>query len=140
MRRLRDFLPAPMLDFRERSRFRRLFYSTPSVVILVVIAGFLAHASWTMYEKSVQAGERRDKVLGELAALEARKVQLDADIGKLSTDRGIEAEIRDRFMVAKEGEKVIIITDPSEDEEIIVGGIKEDRSGFQAFKSWIGIE
>ena len=56
---------------------------------------------------------RRDKAAADLASLTAREKELREDIARLSSAEGVEAEIRDRFMVAKQGEKVMIIADPS---------------------------
>lgn len=65
-----------------------------------------------MYEKSKEANARRDKATAELAALQEREGQLSGDIARLGSERGQEEEIRNRFMVAKDGEKVIIVTQP----------------------------
>lgn len=43
----------------------------------------------------------------ELETLLTRRHELTAEIASLSTDRGVEEEIRERYGVVKEGEKVI---------------------------------
>jgi uncharacterized protein YkuJ len=67
-----------------------------------------------MYSKSTEALEKRDKATRALQALEAREAELRSDILRLSNPRGQEGEIRDRFMVAKDGEKVIIVANSEE--------------------------
>lgn len=101
-----------MLDFRERSRFRRVLYSKPTILVLFVVTILVARGAFGMYQKSEEAIAKRDKAAGELDVLRVREAELRDDIAQLSTERGQEEVIRDRFMVAKEGEKVIIVTDP----------------------------
>ena len=101
-----------MLDFKERSRMRRFMYGIPTILSLVAIFIFVAHGALGMYQKNSEATEKKEKAEDKLSELEQRKVELSADILNLSTDRGLEGEIRDRYMVAKEGENVMIVSDP----------------------------
>ncbi|OGZ10500.1 MAG: hypothetical protein A3D65_04130 [Candidatus Lloydbacteria bacterium RIFCSPHIGHO2_02_FULL_50_13] len=101
-----------LLDFRERSKLRRLLYAKPTIIALAVLVALLLNSSWGAYQKSRGALSKEEKAERELAALVAREKELNEDIARLKTEAGVEAEIRERFMVAKEGEKVMIITDP----------------------------
>jgi cell division protein FtsB len=47
----------------------------------------------------------------KLETLEARKAELEKKVQYLSNDRGIEAEMRRNFDVARPGEQVVIILD-----------------------------
>ncbi|GEM_PF-558678 len=100
------------LDFRERTKLRRILYAKPTIILLGVIALLVAHGAWGMYQKSIEALAKRDKAQEELHAMQEREKGLQGDILRFSTPRGQEGEIRDRYMVAKDGEKVIIIADP----------------------------
>lgn len=106
-----------MLDFRERSQLRRAIYAKPTILILALLVVLTMRGAWGMYEKNQEATIKRDKALAELSALKAREKQLSDDITRFSTERGQEEEIRNRFMVAKEGEKVIIVTQPEVETE-----------------------
>ena len=67
-----------------------------------------------MYAKSTEAKEKRDLAMAELKRLEARETDLKTEISRLSSERGVEEELRDRYFVAKEGERVAVIrTDSS---------------------------
>lgn len=128
------------LDFRQRFRFRRMLYSKIVAVALLALFVLVAQATWGMYEKSVEAGERRDRAEMTLRGYEERTEELDANIERLSTERGIEEEIRDRFMVAKEGEGVIVVRTPSAEKKedvVIVNG--EKRSVWKRMLSSVGI-
>lgn len=56
-------------------------------------------------------GERRLELEQEAAALRAQKEELQAEVQYLSNERGIEAELRRQFDVAKDGEKVVVIVE-----------------------------
>ena len=128
-----------MLDFRERSRLRRALYAKPTLILLAIVATGVVHASWSMYQKSKEALVKKEKALSELSELEARQAQLSHDITVLSTERGVEAEIRERFMVAKEGEKVIIISEPQEKASRSI--VVEERPSFMdKMKAAVGSE
>ena len=130
---------AHMLDFRERSRLRRALYAKHTLILLAIIATGVVHASWSMYQKSKEALVKKEKALSELSELEARQAQLSHDITVLSTERGVEAEIRERFMVAKEGEKVIIISEPQEKASRSI--VVEERPSFMdKMKAAVGSE
>ncbi len=107
----------PMLDFRERSQLRRAIYAKPTILALAVLMVITLRGAWGMYQKDQEATIRRDKATAELVLLQIREKQLNDDIARLSTERGQEEEIRNRFMVAKEGEKVIIVTTPERETE-----------------------
>lgn len=102
-----------MLDIRERTRLRRVLYAKPTIIALALVVVLLFRGVWGVYQKSAEAVAKRDKATTELTDLAAREKELREGIARLSTGEGVEAEIRDRFMVAKEGEKVMIIADPT---------------------------
>ena len=101
-----------MLDFRERSRVRRAVYAKPTIAILLVLTVITLRGAWGMYEKNQEAEINSGKAVADLKRLETRQTELKNDIDRLSSTRGQEEEIRNRFMVAKDGEKVIIVTQP----------------------------
>lgn len=97
-------------DYRARARFRRFLFSKTVAILLAGVFIVVAQAAWGMYEKSVEARERAARVASELEDLEARTARIRNDIERLSDERGIEEEIRTRFMVAKDGEEVLILS------------------------------
>jgi len=104
-----------MLDFKMKSRLRRVIYAKPTIILLAVVFVYIMHSAWGMYQKSEEAIEKTQKAEAKLNELRARQAELSADILDLSTERGVESEIRDRFMVAKEGESVMILAEPVEE-------------------------
>ena len=130
-----------MLDFRERSKMRRIVYAKPTILVLALITIFTARGAFGMYQKSKEAIAKRDKATAELQVLQTREAELNEDIARLGSERGQEEEIRDRFMVAKEGENVIIVADPEGTKTTHTVTINEDESDrpfFDRMKSAVG--
>ncbi|MBI2046469.1 MAG: septum formation initiator family protein [Parcubacteria group bacterium] len=113
-------------DFRKKRQLKRMFYSTGAIVVLGIIVFFLGHATWDVYQKAKVTDEKRQEVLSELTRLQKQRTSLEDALERLQTDRGIEEEVRTKFNVAKEGEKVITIVSPQ----------KEDGSDTPQATSW----
>ncbi|MCW9054376.1 MAG: septum formation initiator family protein [Candidatus Pacebacteria bacterium] len=100
-----------MFDFYEKRKIRYWLYSWPSVVLLIIIAGLLTHGVWGVYQQARQTRINKNQQLAHLEGLEAREQAIQSEIDRLNTTRGVEAEIRQKYEVAKEGEQVIVIVD-----------------------------
>jgi len=70
-----------------------------------------------MYQKEKDTRLRRIEQKEILDELKGRETALQEEIDRLSTQKGIEAEIRGKFEVGKEGEEMIIIVDNPEEED-----------------------
>ncbi len=120
-----------MFDFYERRKIKQWVYSWPTVIFLVVIAGFLLNGVWGVYLKERQTRINKQQRSVYLDGLEVRKDALGGEINRLNTERGVEEEIRKKYEVAKEGEKIIVIIEPpSSDTEY---NIRESKSWFDRF-------
>lgn len=86
-----------------------MLYSAPAIGILLLLCGLLFRATWGMYVKATQSKEEASKVSLELSELKQREVVLRDSIEKLKTDSGVEAEIREKYNVAREGEQVVVL-------------------------------
>ncbi len=100
-----------MLEFQERKKIRRIAYSRPVLVVLVIFLIIFANAAYGMYDKFVETGVNSDITLRERSDLKAKQIELESRLEQLKTDRGIEEEIRKKFRVVKDGEGVIIVVD-----------------------------
>lgn len=98
-----------MREFQERRRFKRLLHSRYAIAVLVILCILLGRAVWDVYGKYERSKEIRDRTKAELAALDTRQKLLNQGIADLNTDLGKEKEVRDRFGVVKEGERMIIL-------------------------------
>ena len=101
-----------MLEFHERRRLKQFLYSKGMLAALAVAVVLLGNASFNIYQKEREAVARRAEREVELADLNARSAVLAEEIERLSTARGVEEEVRRKFEVAGEGERLIILVEP----------------------------
>jgi cell division protein FtsB len=100
-----------MRDFRKRGKnevgsFILLLVGLVLVLILVI---FAVRGAWSMYVKFSVALRGNEASQKELAELKEAYEKMSAAVANLSTTRGEEGEIRDRFGVARPGEGAIEI-------------------------------
>lgn len=100
-----------MLSLSARARIRRFFISPLFLVLFAVPTGFLVYAAHNAYETARETYERRMALEAELNEIEERNTTLEANIAKLHDPRDIEAELRKRYDVAREGEEVVILVE-----------------------------
>ena len=106
-----------MPTFGKKKNFTDWLYTTPTVVVLSVLVLLMVAAvierygvEREMYERQVKAEQERQEVL-------ERQENLEQEVEYLEGERGIEAEIRKNFDVAREGETVVILTGDSQVEQ-----------------------
>ena len=114
--------------FQEKKKFHQIVYSRPTLVLLAVLLVVTLNSTWKMYEKASLAREQKNRLENELESLKTRELDLQAKIANLKTERGLEEEIRGRFSVAKNGESVVVVVDPSSEgtstqDESVIGGL-----------------
>lgn len=100
-----------MKELQRRQKIRQIVYSWPSLALIGLLAFLLAKGAFGVMIKERQSAERLENLEGKSAELNKREAELSAEIARLSTERGVEEEIRDKFSVTKEGEYVAIIVD-----------------------------
>jgi len=105
-----------MFGFYEKRRLKHILFSKVTLLILGVAVAFFVTAVWDVYQKAQETAVKRAQREAELAELQEREAMLRSELDRLSTARGLEEEIRGRFEVVREGEGIIVIVDPSEEE------------------------
>jgi len=100
-----------MLNFYQKRSWRAVVYSPVILALLALACLYLAHSVYNRYIIEREMAGRQAEAEAELQSLEQRKDMLQKKVDYLSNDRGIEAEMRRNFDVAREGEKVVIILD-----------------------------
>lgn len=89
-----------------------LFGKRLLLVLLLVLIGVAISGVWKAYRKEQESLLLRREAEIQLADLAKRKTQLEADIARLNTSRGMEDALREQYLLAKSGENLIIIVDP----------------------------
>ena len=124
-----------MRDFQnQKSKWRQVLESKPSLVLLFVLLVFLAWNVVVLYGKMRKTAADKSLADAQVQELEARKKELSADISRLETESGIEASIREKFGLAKEGEGVIVIED--QQNSASVTAVKSSGGFWDFLKNW----
>lgn len=123
-----------MVNFYQRRKLKKYLYSPLTIVPLALIAFLLGSSVLSVYTKEQETRLKRDKQARELEALETRASALEAEIERLETERGREAEIRSKFEVAREGEQVIVIVEAEKVEA--PPAPPPEKTWWQKFLSW----
>lgn len=105
-----------MQDFSKRHAKRqillRFVLSVAGLILLVLIAFVAVRAAYRMYGKFAQAAESAESAQERFTSLREQKNEVGAVVEAFDSSRGIEAEIRERYGVAKPGEgKIEIVRD-----------------------------
>lgn len=110
-----------MREFQKRrgvaQRIVRAALGTIGILALVGLAALSAKAAWSMYGKFAKANDARISAERELETLEDQYARVNVAVERLSSSRGIEAEVRERYGVARPGEgeiRVVRETDAGE--------------------------
>jgi len=106
-----DLFQSSMREFQDRRRVKKLLHSRYALAVLVVIILVLSRAVWGIYLKYEKSQILVEKSEADLLVLQAREATLTKSINALDTEEGKEKELRDRFGVVKQGEKMIILVD-----------------------------
>lgn len=118
-----------MATFQQRRDPMRLMWRRLIAVLLLVLIAIALRGVWGVYKKSQESRELKVEAEATLNDLKSREKELRGDIASLKSDRGVEAELRERYDLAREGESVVVIVDPP------APAPEPKPSPFQRFKS-----
>lgn len=100
-----------MFDFQQKRKIKAMAESRVVWVVLLVLAVFVSISTFERYTIAKDMAGDRAEAEAELEALKKRHSDLEAEVKYLSNERGIEAEMRRQFDVARDGEKVVVIVE-----------------------------
>ena len=101
-----------MLEFYQKKSWRSVFKSWWFVGVLAGICLLMLYVVFDRYTIERDMAGRRAAAEASREELEARRNSIEDKVQYLSSERGIEAEMRRNFDVAQPGEQVVIILDP----------------------------
>ncbi|MFA6553992.1 MAG: hypothetical protein WCS89_00600 [Candidatus Paceibacterota bacterium] len=99
------------MKYGNQSIWKKLISSPITLLGFLILFFFLFRAAWSVHEKAVLSELKLKTAQIELNKLEAHQRDLSNQIGYLSTEQGIEAELRTKYRAVKEGELVAVIVD-----------------------------
>ena len=114
------------------------FHTRFWIVVLIVICIILMISIIRISKKYIHAKSIRDDYQTELVQVQAHDAELKKNISALSTDRGKETEIRDRYRVVKHGEQMILIVDNDKNEADIADEPEKPQGIFSIIGHWFG--
>ena len=97
---------------------QRVVYSKFSILVLLALFILASKAAFHVQEKYRDVDKKKERARRELTRLEERQEALAVEIERLGTRAGVEEEIREKFGLAKEGEKLVVIIDDEDDEKV----------------------
>jgi len=111
-----------MQDFKKRNtkvhRSVRFGFALIGMLVLMGIAGVAVSSAWGMYGTFKAAVAARHDAEAQLASLQADQTRITADVDSFSSQEGVEAQVRERFGVAKPGEGEIQIVRNQPDSDV----------------------
>ncbi len=116
-----------MRGLKKKHQLKRIAYSPVVVIVLVLVAVTVWRGVWDVYGRADKARSERNVLAREVEELEQRQAVLHQSIEYLNTQKGQEEEIRKKFNVAKDGERVIVFLERDETQQEL---ISEERSVF----------
>lgn len=90
---------------------RRRFCSPVLALILITVFFVVLRSTWEVYKKDRMARINREESEERLNNLVTRKEYLVNQLKVLGTDRGIEAELRSKYQITKDGESELVLVD-----------------------------
>lgn len=103
---------------RNRSKWKAVLASPFSIILALVILFFLVRAAWNVHEKADLSADRLVQEQASLNKLNGDQTNLAAKTANLSTDSGIETEMREKYRAVEPGESVAVIVDSSAPESV----------------------
>lgn len=92
-----------------RSKAGALMHSPIVVAVVVILALFLLKAVIDLFGKSRDARIAAEGARREYEELVEREAAIKSGLERLESADGVEAEIRQKFGVVKEGEEVVVV-------------------------------
>ena len=89
------------------------------IMVLVGIATVASRAAWDMYGKFTEAAAASVAAETQLQDLQERHQKIEAEVQALSSERGLEAQVRERYGVARPGEGQINIVRQASSTEVL---------------------
>ena len=97
------------MKYGNHTPWQKILESPITIILLLILIFFLAKAVWNIHRKDSFSAAKLDQANAELAQLEASQADLSKKVAYLSTDQGVDAEIRSKYLAVQRGESVAVI-------------------------------
>ncbi len=104
-----------MSRLKSKNKIKRIVYSWPVLILLLLLMLLTTKGVWGVYKSKEISYNNKINSEEQYNELQDRSSSMISEIEMLKTEKGIEAEIRDKFRVVKEGEQLAVIINSVED-------------------------
>ena len=108
-----------LFDFHQKRKLRAVINSPFTQGFILLLVFWIGWSAYVRFEIAMEMRDRRILVEQQTATLEDRKEALQTQVEYLSSERGIEAEMRRQFDVALPGEQVVVIVEEESNEPVV---------------------
>jgi cell division protein FtsB len=119
-----------MADFKKKNY--KFWHSPIALFVIFCLLVLFTYKIVDLIKKERETSHKKELILEHIDSLKAKEESLKKNIIKLETEEGKEEIIREKYQVAKEGEKMVIIVD-EEDKNSSV----EEGGNSHGFWNWI---
>ncbi len=129
-----------MAQLNHKKSFEKIFYSRFVLVFFIVALIFFVKSVYSIAKKDHVLNNDKKNDEATLSALVDHKNSLTNNLNKLSTNAGIEENIRDKYRVVKDGEGLVVIVDndPKTDNTATASNALPQKTFWQSIKSFFG--
>lgn len=111
----------------------KFWHSPIALISLFCVVVFFGYKMIDLIETERETSNKKELILDQINNLKDRENSLNNDILKLNTEEGREEVIREKYQVAKKGEKMVIIVDEESREDLVNDG----RKNGHGFWNWV---
>ncbi len=98
-----------MNEFKKRQRIKKIIYSRAIVILLVIVALFVARGVWDIFWKYKGSVSDEQELKAELASLTSQETYLASSTAELQSPSGLTYELQEKFGAVLPGEKEIVL-------------------------------
>ena len=113
------------MNLGKRSRWKKYLSSPITLVILVILTIIVARSSSNIGAKSELSYSRLAQAQAEYEKLQLRHKELSVKVTRLSSEEGLESEIRAKYRAVREGESVAVILDETTTTTASLGDLED---------------
>lgn len=124
-----------MFDFHQKRKLRTIVNAPITLWVILALTIVVGWSAYVRFDIAMEMRDRRIEAEKQTAALALQKETLQKRVEYLSSERGMEAEMRRQFDIALPGEQVVVIVD-SEDQEQEISSTSKQRTEITTERRW----
>lgn len=124
-----------MFDFHQKRKLRTIVNAPITLWVILALTIVVGWSAYVRFDIAMEMRDRRIEAEKQTAALALQKETLQKRVEYLSSERGMEAEMRRQFDIALPGEQVVVIVD-SEEQEQEISSTSKQRTEITTERRW----